>query len=127
MEVDDSIPPPPPPPPGGAPPPPPPPPDGGMAGPAPPPVDYDYSQAYSSFGNQGLVLWTAIHVRTPKMQAVCASPFSSSTAALLAAGSSLGVLCCMSPRDHGSRCMLGCLHYCLCSLTPFQPTVRVQV
>ncbi|KAL0026471.1 hypothetical protein WJX77_001145 [Trebouxia sp. C0004] len=53
MEVDDSIPPPPPPPPGGMPPPPPPPPDTGVAGPARPPDGYDYSQAYSSFGNQG--------------------------------------------------------------------------
>ncbi len=53
MDVDDSIPPPPPPPPGGMPPPPPPLPDAGVAGPARPPDGYDYSQAYSSFGNQG--------------------------------------------------------------------------
>lgn len=58
MQVDDSVPPPPPPPPGGVPPPPPPPPDGGMAGPAPPPDGYDYSQAYSNFGNQGFVYST---------------------------------------------------------------------
>ena len=53
MDVDDSIPPPPPPPPGGMPPPPPPLPETGVAGPARPPDGYDYSQAYSSFGNQG--------------------------------------------------------------------------
>lgn len=120
MEVDDSIPPPPPLPPGSAPPPPPPPPEAGMAGPAPPPAGYDYSQAYSSFGIQGFAHLTPPPSDSSQNTQLCIAlvflrgcVISKQAAAVV-----YYAACCMSPCKCEAFRILSCLHCCWCSLNP---------